>query len=216
MGISNLSVFEILAGALCLIIALPFHECAHGYVAYRLGDPTAKNMGRLTLNPFKHIDILGAISMVFFGIGWAKPVQINPNNFKNPKAGMAISAAAGPLSNLLLAYIFMVLYKIVYIFASAMSEVTFSSFLLSLLYYLVVINISLTVFNLIPLPPFDGSRIINYFLPDRLYFKVMEYENYIMIGIFALVFSGVLSKPLTYLSNFMFNMLDKLTFFLGV
>ncbi len=218
MGIFNLSLFEIIAGAICLIIALPFHECAHGYVAYRLGDPTAKNMGRLTLNPLKHIDPLGAISMVFFGIGWAKPVMINPNNFKNPKAGMAISSAAGPLSNLLLAYIFMVLYKFAYIFAGAAfsSVSTAFSFILSLLYYLVMINISLTVFNLIPLPPFDGSRIINYFLPEHLYFKIMQYENYIMIGIFVLVFSGALSKPLYYLNSFVFMLLDKLTFFMGV
>lgn len=218
MGIFNLSLFEILAGAICLMIALPFHECAHGYVAYRLGDPTAKNMGRLTLNPLKHIDIMGAISMVFLGIGWAKPVQINPNNFKNPKAGMAISSAAGPLSNLLLAYIFTVLYKAVYVFANAASGSlnTVFTFILMLLSSLITVNITLTVFNLIPIPPFDGSRIINYFLPEHLYFKIMEYENYIMIAVFILVFSGALSKPLYYLDNLVLQLLDKLTFFMGV
>lgn len=218
MGIFNLNFFRILAGAICLLLALPFHECAHGYIAYKLGDPTAKNQGRLTLNPFKHLDILGAVSMVLLGIGWAKPVQINPYNFKNPKAGMAISAAAGPLSNLLLAYIFMALYKITLSISAvtAFGSTQICAFITMLLYYIVIINISLAIFNLLPFPPFDGSRIVNYFMPEHIYFKIMDYENYIMIGVFVLVFSGVLDRPFEFADNLIITLLDRLTFFLGV
>lgn len=221
MGLfSNIDFFRIFAGLICFAISLPVHEFAHGYVAYKLGDPTAKNMGRLTLNPIKHLDLFGAISMVFFGIGWAKPVQINPRNFRNPKAGMAISAAAGPISNLLLALVFMIIQKLMLIlFAGVMftsqSSYALASTILTLLDYLILINISLAIFNLLPIPPFDGSRIANYFLPERIYFQIMNYEQYIMIGVFVLLLTGVLDGPLSLLSGSLYSLLDKLTFFLG-
>lgn len=219
MGIFNLSPFQIFAGFICLLISLPFHEAAHGFVAYKLGDPTAKNLGRITLNPIKHFDLFGAIAMVFIGIGWAKPVPINPYNFKNPKAGMAISSAAGPLSNILLAYIFMVLYKISFMLFNVIpsdSFLTFFEMFQTLCGYLIFININLAVFNLIPIPPFDGSRIASYFLPERTYFKIMQYEQYIMIVVILIVFSGILDRPLNFLNDIVFTVLDKLTFFIGV
>ena len=142
--------------------------------------------------------------------------MINPYNFKNPKAGMAISSAAGPVSNLLLALIFMILYKILtaFYFISGGSEVIF--FIVQILLYMVVINISLAIFNLIPVPPFDGSRIVNLFLPEHIYFKIMQYENILMIAVFVIVWSGALDAPLGFLNDVVYTFLDKITFFVDM
>ena len=200
-----------------LLLAFSVHETAHGYVAYRLGDPTARSLGRLTLNPIKHIDILGFISMLLFHIGWAKPVPVNTRYFKNPKRDMALTGAAGPLSNLVLALIHLVLLRVVLIFAAdafygdavaffhtgEKGSLTFTlmSLMVYLLYLGVIMNISLAIFNLIPVPPFDGSRIFYAFLPTRMYFAVMKYERIIMIVILVLFATGFLSTPLSYLLN---------------
>lgn len=195
--------------ALVMLIVIPFHEAAHALVSWKLGDSTAKDAGRLSLNPVRHFDPLGALCMVVGGVGWAKPVGINPGRFKDPKRGMALSAAAGPAANFLLAFVSMVIYKVV-IYAS---WGTAPEFVLDFLYYMVAMNISLGVFNLIPVPPFDGSRIALLFLPQRLYFKAMRYERYIMAAVLLLAFLGALNRPLSACVGAAWKLLLKLTGF---
>lgn len=199
-----------------MLIALATHESAHGFMAYKLGDPTARNLGRITLNPIKHFDLFGFISMLVFHIGWAKPVPINTRHFKNPRRDMALTGAAGPLSNLCLALIHLLVLRLVMLFipyffaqesfsfALAFNNdqpfkgslaFTIAALVLYLLYMGVALNVMLAIFNLIPIPPFDGSRIFYAFLPQKLYFGVMKYERYIMIGFI------VLFLVLTYTGN---------------
>ncbi|MBR3893775.1 MAG: site-2 protease family protein [Clostridia bacterium] len=173
-----------------ILIALVFHEVAHGYAAWKCGDPTAHNLGRLTLNPLKHLDPIGFLTMLLVGFGWAKPVPINTRYFRNPKRGMAITAVAGPLANLVLGVlstIFCALFAALYIEISITSG---QGFLLNCVYWLkeislisALINFMLMAFNLIPIPPFDGSRLAFAFLPPKYYFAIMRYERQIMYGI---------------------------------
>ena len=206
-----MDLFEILVRAIVLLTAIPVHEAAHAYVADRLGDHTARYQGRLTLNPMAHFDLVGSMAMILTGIGWAKPVPINPLNFKDTKKGMAISAAAGPISNLIVAAISLVVAKILLYAGYGMGMNYIISTLYTIFRSMCFINISLAIFNLIPIPPFDGSRIFNYFLSDKMYFKIMEYERYIFIGLLLVLFTGVLNGPLSILSGLVFNVLDKLT-----
>lgn len=201
-----------------LLLAFSVHETAHGYVACKLGDPTARNLGRLTLNPIKHIDPIGFICMMVFHVGWAKPVPINTRYFKNPKRDMALTGAAGPLSNLALALIHLVLLRVVMLFASdayvddafmfistgnkGSLAFTLMSLVVYLLYLGIIINISLAIFNLIPIPPFDGSRIFYAFLPTNLYFKVMKYERIIMLVMLVLFATGFLSTTISWLLSY--------------
>jgi Zn-dependent protease len=210
-------IIELLISVPIILIALTFHECAHGFVAYKLGDPTAKSLGRLTLNPIKHIDIVGAICMLFFRFGWAKPVPINSRFFKKPKRDIALSALAGPLANLLLAFFGCFIYSIsLKIFASIAFTETNFAFWLYYAWNLFVfnfawLNIALSLFNLIPLPPLDGSRIFYAFLPERAYFKVMKYEREIAAGFLILLFldsrflGGYITGGLSFVVNFVFN-----------
>ena len=181
--------------AVAMLIVIPFHESAHALISWKLGDSTAKDMGRLC--------------MIAAGVGWAKPVGINPTRFKNPKRGMAVSAAAGPLSNFLLAYAAMLLYKVVYYACGGAAP----QLVLDFLYVLISMNISLGVFNLIPVPPFDGSRIVLLFLPQKLYFQAMRYEKYIMGVVLLLVFFGLLNTPLNLCVNAAWRLLLNLTGF---
>lgn len=211
-----MNFFNIIVRAIVLLTAIPIHEAAHAYVADKMGDPTGRYMGRLTLNPTAHFDLLGSIAMLVAGIGWAKPVPVNPNNFKDPKKGMAISAAAGPVSNLIVAAASLAIAKIIMYVGYEFGVNTVLSTLFTIFNVMCSINISLAIFNLIPIPPFDGSRIFNYFLPDKFYFKVMEYEQYIVIGLLIVLFTGILDVPLALLSNLIFNALDKITAFIDV
>ena len=211
-----MNFFNIIVRAIVLLTAIPIHEAAHAYVADKMGDPTGRYMGRLTLNPTAHFDLLGSVAMLVAGIGWAKPVPVNPNNFKDPKKGMAISAAAGPVSNLIVATASLAMAKIIMYVGYEFGVNTVLSTLFTIFNVMCSINISLAIFNLIPIPPFDGSRIFNYFLPDKFYFKVMEYEQYIVIGLLIVLFTGILDVPLALLSNLIFNALDKITAFIDV
>ena len=200
------------------LITLSVHECAHGYAAYKMGDPTARNFGRLTLNPLKHLDLYGTICMILFHFGWAKPVPINARNFRDPRKGMAITAAAGPASNLLLAFLAAICIKLLALLAGTLIPQFQNDVLFYFFYYLIlffelfhVLNLSLCVFNLSPLPPLDGSRIFLAFLPPRLYFKVMRYERAIqialMVALFFGAFSGVIQDIVEWLSAVMFKIL---------
>ncbi len=175
------------------LLALSVHEFSHAYAAYKLGDPTAHRLGRLSINPIKHLDPFGTLCMVFFHFGWARPVPIDPRYFKKPTRDFAITAFAGPLSNIILGF----LSALVYLLCINNLTYTDNEFINNLLYNTVlfiflfhVINVGLGVFNLLPIPPFDGSRIINVFLPKRIYFGIMKYERYIYWGVIAWLLLG--------------------------
>ena len=182
-----------------VLFALSAHEAAHGLVAYIMGDRTAYNMGRVTLNPAKHLDPFGTLMMLVFGFGWAKPVPINARNFRKPKWGMALTAIAGPLSNMLFGaigaiaagIIFYLSKYIIPVYAPQITDFAYYEALHSVLedlaMYFGLINFIYAFFNLIPLPPFDGSRFFFIFLPTRWYFGIMKYERYIMIGLLLLI-----------------------------
>ena len=187
------------ARAIALLTAIPFHEMAHAWASDRLGDPTAKRCGRLSMNPLRHFDPLGALCMILVGFGWAKPVPVAAvHNFRHPRRDMAVSAAAGPAANLLLAYVWMICYKIVYYFGYAPESLLWQ-FAVGVLLTMIQVNITLAVFNLLPVPPLDGSRIFNLLLPARWYFRIMKYERYIMLGLFVFLFFGFLDRPLSFL-----------------
>ena len=188
----------------CVLFALTVHEVSHGYMAYRLGDPTARNMGRLTLNPLKHLDPVGALCMVLFHFGWARPVPINTRYFKKPRRDTALTAAAGPISNFIMAFLGLLVQEI--LLAVFIRHPESSQFVYNLQYaaltlfsYFHVLNLSLGMFNLIPVPPLDGSRIFLTFLPAKYYFGIMQYERYIQLGLMLLLWLGLLSRPLSFL-----------------
>ena len=179
-----------------MLLALSMHEASHGYAAYKCGDNTARNLGRLTLNPLKHFDAIGALFMLIFGFGWAKAVPVNPRNFRNPKRDMAITAAAGPGANLVLGLFCTVLYGFLEAYHIYLSYTGANAFLTTCVFWLTImmaqgalINLIFMTFNLIPLPPFDGSRIAYVLLPDRVYFGIMRYERQIMLVILLVLFA---------------------------
>lgn len=166
---------------------MPIHEFAHAYVAHLLGDDTGRLSGRMSLNPLAHIDWMGALFLVLFGFGFAKPVPVNPRNFKNSKRDMALTALAGPLSNILMAFIFLFVGALIYkiMGASAAAEAILLFFSLA-----ATVNVNLAVFNLLPIPPLDGSKILAVILPSKAYYKIMQYNRYFIIAVFALIFLG--------------------------
>lgn len=200
------AVVYVISSLTVIFLTLPIHEFAHGYTATKLGDYTPRYQGRLTLNPFAHIDYIGALCILIFGFGWAKPVSVNSANFENPKRDMAIVALAGPLSNIILAFISLLLLNV----CSLFSGFKYIIYLCYFFIYLAQINVYLAVFNLIPIPPLDGSRLLAAFLPNRIYYSLMRYERYFFIVIFALIWVGVLDVPLDYLSGAILNGLDYL------
>jgi len=202
----NNFITELIILAPPLLLALTFHEFAHGFVAYRLGDPTAKDAGRLTLNPLSHLDPIGTIAFFFIKFGWAKPVPVNPSYFRNPKKDMLWVALAGPLTNLALAVVSAILTKTIWMLAamipySAMAEAILVP-LNGMLIASVWINLVLCIFNFLPIPPLDGSRILVGLLPNDLARSYLQIERYGFIIILVLAFSGILSKVIMPIISF--------------
>ena len=186
------------------LICITLHELSHGFVAYRLGDPTAKMMGRLTLNPIKHIDVVGLIAMVIFKFGWAKPVPVDMRYFRNPKRGMAITALAGPASNIVIAVIALLVYGFLY---RLLSVGTVGEYVLQMIYITAYLSTALAIFNIIPIPPLDGSKVLFSVMSDDAYYRLMRYERYGMILLIVLMVTGVTGRYLQVAVGFVFNIL---------
>lgn len=213
------AIIEILLTLPVIMFALAWHEAAHGYVAYKCGDPTARNLGRLTLNPAKHLDPIGFLAMMILGFGWAKPVPVNARLFDNPKRGMALTAIAGPIANFISGSIGAILYGFSPSYLTYMGyNPSTPEFAYNVVYILctffslwALYNFVLMVFNLIPLPPFDGSRFFLQFLPTNIYFKIMQYEKYILIGVFVASYACSYFfnfSPFSYLAYKLFNLIS--------
>jgi len=199
-------VQRILYSVPALLIAISFHEFAHAYVSYKLGDDTAKNMGRLSVNPFAHLDLIGTVCLVLLGFGWAKPVGINPEKFKNRKAGMLLTALAGPAMNFLLGIIFLLIYGIMYkMYISSPTEI-FEIFL-TVIKYIFIYNVYLCVFNLLPLPPLDGSKVLASLLPPSVENIFYKYEKQMYFALLILIFTGIITKIMNVLGGGLINIM---------
>ena len=199
-GLTMELVLKLCARLFVVFCIAPIHEFAHALIAHKLGDDTARLSGRLTINPLAHIDPIGALMIMLVGFGYLKPVPVNPRNFKNPKGGMALTALAGPVSNLIMAFIFTLFYCAVFRFSNVVSG-TMAYSVAYFFMYAAQVNISLAVFNFIPVPPLDGSRIISVIIPEKYYFGIMKYERYIVLGVMALVLIGALDTPMALASG---------------
>lgn len=182
-----------------VLIMLPVHELAHAFVAVKLGDNTPRWHGRLTINPFAHLDVWGTLMLVLCGFGYAKPVPVNPRNFRNPRRDMALVALAGPLSNLSMAMVVLIVFRLLLCIPSLSNTVFLIATMLVNIF--VPINIGLAVFNLLPIPPLDGSRIFSAILPSRWAFWMAQHEQQIRMLLFVLLVTGALSTPLNFLAN---------------
>lgn len=184
----------VLASLLCIT----FHETCHGFAAWKLGDPTAKDAGRLTLNPLRHVDLFGLVMMAIFKFGWAKAVPVNMNRLRHPKRDMAVVALAGPLSNLLLAFAALLLRALLlYAILFHWGQAVWTDYVITFLEYVAILSVGLAVFNVIPIPPLDGSKVLFSLLPEEVYRKLLRYERYGMLLLMVLLWTGLLDTPLS-------------------
>ncbi len=197
---------DLLLSAIPALLCITLHEMGHGFVAYLLGDDTAKNAGRLTLNPLKHIDPFGLLMLITAHVGWAKPVPVDMRHFQNPKRGMAITALAGPGVNIVITVVFLFLYGLAFPFATR-AGTTLSLTLAELLLVTAHLSLGLALFNLLPIPPLDGSKVLFSVIPDESYYRLMRYERYGMLLLFALAYFGVTGRLLSGAINAVFDFL---------
>ena len=201
---TNDNIQRFLVRLLAIVICFPVHESAHAWVADRLGDPTGKNAGRISLNPMVHMELFGTLCFLLLGIGYAKPVPVNIGNFKSPKRDFALTALAGPLSNLIMSVLLLLMLKAIGTQGGMSPAYALAA---EGLIYAAYLNISLAVFNMIPVPPLDGSRLVTAVLPDRLYGFFLKYERYSAIALFILIFilnrAGI--SPISYITGRLFG-----------
>ncbi|HAJ97378.1 MAG TPA: site-2 protease family protein [Ruminococcus sp.] len=213
-ALSTEEKLQYLVRLMIILLINPLHECAHAYSAYKLGDDTAKNEGRLTLSPLAHLDFFGSLLLFFFGFGWAKPVPVNPRNFKEPSKGMMLTAIAGPLSNVAAALLAVIAYQLLngqeyfgihdgMIYMSPQTK----GYAMWMIYEFIVININLFLFNMIPVPPLDGSRVMTYLLPQKAAFWFIKNERYFYGAVMLLMMTGILSYPLYFLNTKVYDLL---------
>ena len=195
---------DMLLSVIPALICITLHECSHGLAALWLGDTTAKDMGRLSLNPLMHFDIMGFIMMAYAGFGWAKPVPIDMRRFRDPKRGMAVTAVAGPAANVVITLVFLFLYGLLF---APLWTTKAGYYALMTIYRTAYLSISLAIFNLLPIPPLDGSKVLFSLVSDEAYFKLMRYERYGMILLFVLILTGVTSGPLSAAVRYVFDRL---------
>jgi Zn-dependent protease len=213
-GFSTQDLILMLYRIPALLLTLSVHELAHGYTAYRLGDPTARNLGRLTLNPIKHIDPIGLLMMIVVGFGWAKPVLVNPRNFKRGKRDTAIVAAAGPLSNVALAFVGVLMLRLFILFVvvtdGALLGNSFNVYvsIATFLQVFINLNLALAVFNLLPIPPLDGSRILDLFLSPRASYQYARVQQYGFIILMVGLFTGILTTPIMFGMNALLRIIN--------
>ena len=205
-GLDWSALAELLASVLPALLCITLHELAHGYAAYRLGDDTAKRAGRLTLNPVRHIDWLGLAMMVAFRFGWAKPVPVDMRKFAKPKTGMAITAAAGPLCNLVLGALLLFLFGLLYAPLTRSGSAA-GGWVLQMIGSGAYLSLALAVFNILPIPPLDGSKVLLSLLDDQKYRFVLRYERFGMLLLLALVWSGLLRTPLSAATGWLYDLL---------
>lgn len=182
-----------------LLLAISMHECAHGYAAYFMGDRTAKYSGRLSLNPLHHLDLVGTLCMLFFHFGWAKPVPINPNNFKRGRLGIIVVSLAGPFANFIIGLLSALIYLYILLFVRSSAPIW--DFMQMVFLYSTYMNIGLMIFNLIPIPPLDGSKILMEFLPYRIKYQIYRYERYFGLILILLVYMGTMTPILSALQG---------------
>lgn len=213
-------LMQYFARLVVIFTTLPIHECAHGWMAHKLGDDTAARQGRLTLNPLAHIDPYGGILLFLTGFGWARPVPVNPYNFdrkRTVRGGMALTAAAGPLANILLALVLLALFKVLRIGVYALHMGAMFVTLLNILSMMISINVSLAVFNLLPVPPLDGYNVASYFLPAHITEKLARNSQIIfLVLLLVLWFTPILNLPISIITGLIYRLLDAVTFFLDI
>ena len=196
---------DILIYIIPAMVCVTIHETCHGLVAYKLGDPTAKDAGRLSLNPIRHVDLIGLVMLLVCHFGWAKPVPVDARNFKDPKKGMALTALAGPVSNVLQTVVLLAAYGLLYFPLLKMGEA--GAFFLRLVLTTAYLSTALAIFNIIPISPLDGSKVLYSVIPDKAYFTLLRYERYGMGILIVLVATGVLGEPLSNVTEFVFDRL---------
>ncbi len=207
-------MLEILIAVAASLISITVHEVSHGLAAYMMGDDTAKRCGRLTLNPLRHLDLMGMLCMLVVRFGWAKPVPVNFQRFRNVRAGTIVTSLAGPVSNIVLCFFSVLFLMILNLAGMSHALPIWVGYVSYFLWYMVILNATLAVFNLIPIPPLDGSKILFSFLPEDKFFWILHYERYGFLVMAILLYTGILDGPLNWMRNGLIEQLQTICLWL--